>query len=858
MQSAVIYTCPMHPEVRQDHPGKCPKCGMNLVPEGEQSEHGHHEHHAHGQEAHHDCCGGHKKEHEEKSCCGGEKHHAAEHTCCGGEKEANESEHSCCGGGHEHHHKPVKKQSGGKIKYVCPMCPSICEDKPGDCPMCGMPLEPDRPVPKSGKTIWTCPMHPEIRQDHPGECPLCGMALEPEGPVKEHEGHDHDSESAIMTARFWFATILAVPVVLLDMLPMLGVPLDDFIRNTDNLWLQFVLTTTALAGPGRFLFVRGAKSFASWNLNMFSLIALGTGAAYLFSTVALIFPDIFPHEYSHGDGVKVYFESAAVIVALVLMGQMLEARARGKTGAALEALMQQAPADAWKVSEDGSETKVSLDEVQAGDTLRVKPGEKVPVDGVILEGKSSLDESMITGEPVPVEKGTGDAVTGGTLNGKGGFLMRAEHVGEDTVLSQIVNMVSQAQRSRAPIQKVADRVAGIFVPAVMAASVASFVCWLIWGPQGQALSYAVVNAVAVLIIACPCALGLATPISIMVGVGRGAQAGLLIKNAESLERLEKIDTLCVDKTGTLTEGRPRLTGIRPAEGMEKNEVLRLAAAVEQASEHPLAGAIVATAQERELTLPKVSDFDSETGAGVQGQVDGKTVLVGKRDHLDDAGVDTSVLLGEAQKLSDDGNTVLWAAADGKLLGLLAVADPIKESTPLALKELHEQGIRVIMLTGDGQGAAKAVAEKLGIDDFMAEVKPEDKIGKVESLKKDGRKVAMAGDGINDAPALAAADVGIAMGTGTDVAMESAGITLVQGDLRGIARAVLLSRAIMKNIRQNLFFAFIYNGAGVPIAAGILYPFFGILLHPMFAALAMSLSSVSVIGNALRLRKTRLE
>lgn len=742
--------------------------------------------------------------------------------------------------------------------YTCPMHPEIEQDRPGECPKCGMDLEPKDPLkaikPQKGQ-IYTCPMHPEIREDHPGQCPKCGMDLELEGvPEAEDEG---SNEAKIMTRRFYLALSMALPVLLLDMLPMVGIPLEKVIPEMFNRWAQFILTSLALFWPGWFLFMRGGKSFLSWNLNMFSLITLGVSAAYIFSVVGLLAPGLFPEQFQHNGMVKVYFESAAVIVALVILGQMLEANARGRTGEALKLLMQQAPDEAWKISDNGEETKVAVEDLHEGDLLRVKPGEKVPVDGAITEGRSTIDESMITGEPIPVEKTSGDEVTGGTLNATGSFLMRASKVGDDTMLSQIVTMVANAQRSRAPIQKVADRVAGIFVPLVMLAAIISFVCWMIWGGD-QRLSYAILNAVSVLIIACPCALGLATPISIMVGVGRGAGEGVLVKNAESLERLQKVDVLCVDKTGTLTEGKPSLVDVTVRNEMPEEDFLTLAASLEQSSEHPLAAAIVRSAKERGLSLKKVDDFQSITGGGVEGEIDGKKIVVGKRSLLENAQIEiASNVLQQAEVQQNAGQTVMWMAIDGRLAGTLAVADPIKETSQAAVDELHALGLKIIMLTGDNAGTAKHVAQALGIDDFMAEVKPEEKIGKVKSLKEEGKHVAMAGDGINDAPALAEADVGIAMGTGTDVAMESAGITLVKGDLRGIAKAVRLSRGIMGNIRQNLFFAFIYNGIGVPIAAGILYPFFHVLLHPMFAALAMSLSSVSVIINALRLKRLKL-
>ena len=661
-----------------------------------------------------------------------------------------------------------------------------------------------------------------------------------------------------MTRRFWVAVALTVPVLLLAMLPMLGVPLDRWIGARLNTWLQLILSTPVVLWCGWPFFERGWRSVATWNLNMFTLIALGTGAAYLYSFVAVLFPDLIPENFRHHGTVEVYFEAAAVIVTLVLLGQVLELRARRRTGAAIRELLSLVPPTA-RVVRDGQEREVPLEEVHRGDVLRVRPGEKIAVDGKLTEGKSTVDESMITGEPMPVEKSKDDPVIGGTVNQTGSFLMVAEKVGEDTVLSQIVNLVADAQRSRAPIQKVADVVAGYFVPAVVVIAVITFLVWAIAAPEQPALAWALVNAVAVLIIACPCALGLATPMSIMVGVGRGAKEGVLIKDAEVLEALEKVDTLVVDKTGTLTEGRPKLTECRPASPWSEDELLRLAAAVEQHSEHPLAHAIVAGANDRGLTLPTVEGFDSVTGGGVHGTVESETVLVGKRSLLADRGVqDLAALDDRADELQRQGHTVMFVAVGGRFAGLVAVSDPIKNSTPEAVRALHELGLRIIMLTGDNEKTAKVVAGKLGIDEFHGGVRPEDKHERIKALRAEGHKVAMAGDGINDAPALAEADVGIAMGTGTDVAIESSGVTLVKGDLRGIVKALKLSRHTMRNIRQNLFFALIYNALGVPIAAGVLYPISAhLLLNPMIAAAAMSFSSVSVVVNSLRLRTMRL-
>ncbi len=761
--------------------------------------------------------------------------------------------------GHDHaHHEPApRKHQSASSKYFCPMCEGVESDKPGTCLKCGMALESARPAASRQKVVYTCPMHPEIEQDGPGTCPKCGMVLEPKATQPESE--EDDSELRSMTRRFWVAVALTVPVFLLAMLPMLGVPLDRWLGAKLNTWLQLVLSTPVVLWCGWPFYERGWRSIVTWNLNMFTLIALGTGAAYLYSFVAVLFPDRIPDSFRHHGTVAVYFEAAAVILTLVLLGQVLELRARRRTGAAIRELLSLVPPTA-RVVRDGQEREVPLEEVHRGDILRVRPGEKIAVDGKLTEGKSTVDESMITGEPMPVEKSKDDPVIGGTVNQTGSFLMVAEKVGQDTVLSQIVNMVADAQRSRAPIQKVADLVAGYFVPAVVVIAVITFMVWAIAAPEQPALAWALVNAVAVLIIACPCALGLATPMSIMVGIGRGAKEGVLIKDAEVLEILEKVDTLVVDKTGTLTEGRPKLTECRPAPPWSEEELLRFAAGVEQHSEHPLAHAIVAGAHDRGLTLPTVEGFDSVTGGGVHGTVEDKTVLVGKRSLFADRGVqDFAALDDRAEELQRQGRTVIFVAVDGQLAGLVAVSDPIKDSTPEAVQALHDLGLRIIMLTGDNETTAKVVAEKLGIDEFHGGVLPQDKQERIKALQAEGRKVAMAGDGINDAPALAEADVGIAMGTGTDVAIESSGVTLVKGDLRGIVKALKLSRHTMRNIRQNLFFALIYNALGVPVAAGVLYPISAhLLLNPMLAAAAMSFSSVSVVGNALRLRTMRLK
>jgi len=705
-------------------------------------------------------------------------------------------------------------------------------------------------------TQYTCPMHPEIVRDAPGDCPICGMALEPMGVPTGDEGPN--PELVDFTRRFWVGAVLTVPLLVLTMGPFVGLGfVRDFFGERTTLWIELVLGTPVILWSGWPFFVRGVKSVVSRNLNMFTLIAMGVGAAYLFSVVAVLVPAIFPAGFRNAEGhVGVYFEAGAVIVVLVLLGQLLELGARERTGAAIRALLDLAAKTARIIREDGREEEIPLEDVHVGDHLRVRPGDKVPVDGLVVEGRSSIDESMISGEPIPVEKAEGDRITGATINGTGTLVMEATRVGADTMLAQIVEMVARAQRSRAPIQKLADSVAGIFVPAVIAVALIAFAAWSIWGPS-PAFSYALVSAVAVLIIACPCALGLATPMSIMTATGRGAQAGVLIKNAEALERFAKVDTLIIDKTGTLTLGKPKLVGVLPEDGQEEEGVLRLAASLERGSEHPLAEAIVTGAEERGIALVKAEDFQAITGKGVKGVVDGKPVALGNAALLTDLGIDGGALAQTANARRDEGETVMFVIVDAKIAGLVAVADPIKETTQDALDALHAQGFRIIMATGDNERTAAAVAYKLGIDEVRADVLPEDKARIIKDLQAEGHKVAMAGDGVNDAPALAQADVGIAMGTGADVAIESAGITLVKGDLNGVVRARHLSRATMRNIKQNLFFALVYNAAGVPIAAGILFPFFGILISPMFAAAAMSLSSVSVIGNALRLRTVKV-
>ena len=711
-------------------------------------------------------------------------------------------------------------------------------------------------APSAAKSIYTCPMHSEVQQDHPGNCPKCGMTLE----LKTVTAGTDDEESAElrdMTRRFWIGAALALPVFVLAMAHLIS-PLgkQPWVGNNVSRWMQFALATPVVGWAGWPLLHRGWRSVVTRHLNMFTLIGIGVGAAFVLSAVAMLTPGVFPDTMQHGGKVAIYFESAAVIVVLVLLGQVLELRARSRTGSAIKALLNLAPPTARQVA-PGGDHEVPLDQVKVGDWLHVVPGDKVPVDGVVVEGHSSVEESMITGEPLPVEKAVGDKVTGGTVNGTGSFVMRAERVGNDTLLGQIVNMVAEAQRSRAPIQGLADKVAGIFVPAVLTASVLTFVVWMWLGPEPR-FAHAIVNAVAVLIIACPCALGLATPMSIMVGVGRGAQEGVLVKNAEALERLEKVTTLVVDKTGTLTAGKPKLVDVLPTSGFDAKEILTLAGSLEQNSEHPLAAAIVQGAKEQGLVLAAVTDFRSVTAGGVAGAIAGRAVMIGKPDFLRNEKITgLEPLEASAVKLQDTGKTAMFVAIDGKPAGILAVADPIKSTTPEAIGELHALGLQLVMLTGDNRRTADAVAKELGLDAVVSGIEPAGKVAHVKKLRAEGKHVAMAGDGINDAPALSEAEVGIAMGTGTDVAMQSAGVTLVRGDLRGIAKAIRLSRATMRNIRQNLFFAFLYNALGIPLAAGVLYPFFGLLLSPIIAGAAMSLSSVSVIGNALRLRKVAL-
>ena len=750
--------------------------------------------------------------------------------------------------------KPDKRPGESGAIYSCPMHPEVQQEGPGSCPKCGMALEAiGVPVP-SGRTEYTCPMHPEVVRNEPGDCPICGMALEPRGVAVEEDTAELDD----MTRRFWISTLLAIPVFISAMgSEFWPETFAGIIAPATRQWIELVLATPVVWWGGWLFFTRGWQSLVTRNLNMFTLIGLGVGVAWSYSVIAVLLPGIFPQSVFSADGVvPVYFEAAAVITALVLLGQVLELRARSRTNAAIKLLLGLAPNTARIVRDDGSEEDIPLEQVQVGDTLRVRPGEKVPVDGTVLDGNSSVDESMVTGEPIPVEKTAGERLIGATVNGTGSLLMQAEKVGADTLLSQIVHMVAEAQRSRAPIQKLVDIVAGYFVPAVVLIAVITLIVWGFFGPEPR-LAHAVINAVAVLIIACPCALGLATPMSIMVGTGKGAMLGVLIKNAEALEVMQKVDTLVVDKTGTLTEGKPKLVSVQATGEISEDELLRLAASLERASEHPLAEAIVRGVKERGIVLAQAEDFQSVTGKGVTGRVDDRRVALGNLKLFEALAVDAGDLPQRADAHRAEGQTVMLLAVDGQAAGLIGVADPIKETTPEAIRDLHKEGIQLVMLTGDSRKTAEAVAGRLEIDRVQAEVLPEQKAEVVRQLQAEGRIVAMAGDGINDAPALAQAQVGIAMGTGTDVAMESAGVTLVKGDLRGIVRARRLSRATMRNIRQNLFFAFIYNSLGVPVAAGVLYPVFGLLLSPMIAAAAMSFSSVSVITNALRLRNTRL-
>ena len=749
---------------------------------------------------------------------------------------------------------PAATPSEGAGAYVCPMCPEVRSAKPDACPRCGMALERETPVAAATHVEYTCPMHPQIVRPGPGHCPICGMALEPRTVTAQEE---ENPELRDMTRRFWSSVALTAPLLMVamgDMLP--GMPMQRLLPAGWKPWIELILATPVVLWGGAPFFQRGWTSIVNRSTNMFTLIAMGTGVAYLYSLAATVVPQVFPASFREMGGTPaLYFEAAAAITTLVLLGQVLELRARSRTGAAIRALLDLSPKMA-RVLRDGREEDTPLEKVVPGDQLRVRPGEKIPVDGVVLEGTSGVDESMITGEAIAVSKGPGSRVIGATVNATGSLVMRAERVGSETLLAQIVRMVSQAQRSRAPIQRLADRVAGWFVPAVIAIAILTFAAWSLLGPEPR-LAHALVNAVAVLIIACPCALGLATPIAIMVGTGRGAQAGVLIKNAEALELMEKVDTLVIDKTGTLTDGKPRVASVITTMGWNENDLLRLVASLEQGSEHPLGAAVLEAARSRSLVLANQNEFQSHTGRGVSGQVDGKKILIGNERLLDENRVSAAGLAQKAAELRRSGQTVILIAVDGKEAGLIGIADSIKASAAQALSELKREGLRLVMLTGDSRATAEAVAKTLGIEEFEAEVLPGKKSEVVERLQKEGRTVAMAGDGINDAPALAQADVGVAMGTGTDIAIESGGITLVKGDLEGIVRARKLSQATMRNIRQNLFFAFVYNSLGVPIAAGVLYPFFGLLLSPILAAAAMSLSSVSVITNSLRLRKVKL-
>ncbi len=740
------------------------------------------------------------------------------------------------------------------MQYTCPMHPEVVSDKPGDCPKCGMALEPTMPQIDKGKVIYTCPMHPEIEQDHPADCPKCGMVLEPKNVMKEDNLEQKEIKK--LGCKFWIGLILGLPVVFLALEEMIPVLKLGFISYKVSVWLQLILSTPAIFWSGGFFYTKAWESIINRSLNMFTLIAMGVGAAYSYSVIAVLFPQIFPESLKMEGRLNLYFEAAVVITVLVILGQYLEAKARAQTGQAIKALLGLAAKNAHRIK-DGKEEEVPIEEIQKGDLLRVRPGEKIPLDGVITEGRSTIDESMISGEPIPVEKKEGDKVIGATVNQTGTFVMRTEKIGSETLLSQIVHMVAEAQRSRAPIQGLADKVAGYFVPAVILIAVVTFIIWANWGPEPR-LAHALINAIAVLIIACPCALGLATPMSIMVGVGRGAQSGILIKNAEAIEKAEKITHVLTDKTGTLTEGKPRVTAVVPAQGMKEKELLIIAGSLERSSEHPLARAVIDYAKEENIQLNNVTDFESVTGGGVKGRLNGKLTYLGKQKFIEEMAESLpEVLKNKSVELQEKAQTVVWVASEKQAIGILGISDPIKKTTSQAIEALHKKGCKVIMLTGDNKKTAQAIAKELNIDDVHAELEPQDKQKIVKEFKQQGALVMMAGDGINDAPALAEAEVGVAMGTGTDVAIESAGMTLVKGDLNGIVKALTLSQSVMHNIRQNLFFAFIYNSLGVPIAAGVLYPFFGILLSPIIAGAAMAFSSVSVVGNSLRLRRVKL-
>ncbi len=771
------------------------------------------------------------------------------------ESNPNDSKPCCHSDPHSHHEHENDARPTATSKYYCPMCAGVESDQPGDCPKCGMRLEKNPSYHASTEPVWTCPMHPEIQQPSPGQCPKCGMDLERVG--GDSESDEERQEIRSLAVRFWASLAMTIPVFALafgGMVP--GVSLESWIPHTVSKWIEFAFATPVVFWAGSLFFVRGWRSIVNRSPNMFTLIMLGVGAAWSFSAVAVLAPGIFPESFRTDGEVGLYFEAASVITVFVLLGQWLEGQARSSTNQAIKNLLGLAAKTAHRLI-DGKEEEVSVNQLMIGDLIRVRPGEKIPIDGAITDGSSTIDESMISGEPIPVEKTAGDKVIGATVNQRGSFIMKVGAVGSDTLLSQIVHMVANAQRSRAPIQKLADQVSKYFVPIVVAASFITFLVWSLWGPV-PALAYAIVNAVAVLIIACPCALGLATPVSIMVGVGKGAQYGILIRNAEAIERMERITHLITDKTGTLTEGRPEVVATIIAPDADEHTLLQTAAAIEMHSEHPLARAITKKAEQKGIEIPTVQNFESVTGGGVYAEIAGQTIRVGKRAFLEKENIILAPeLLNRADLLQSQAKTVVWVARNEQVLGAIAIADPIKASTPGAIKALHQMGIKVIICTGDNAKTAQAVSKELGIDDFKAEVSPKDKQDFVESLKLQNQRVAMAGDGINDAPALAAADVGIAMGTGTDVAIESASVTLVKGDLQGIVSSITLSRAVMRNIRQNLFFAFIYNAIGIPIAAGVLYPFFGILLSPMIAGAAMSFSSVSVISNALRLRRASI-
>ncbi len=855
------FTCPMHPEVKEPGPGKCPQCGMALEPVSAgkpEAPAGESPLETRPQELLDPVCGMTVPPDTPRRFTyqGREYGFCSEH-CLNKFREQPENYLQAEEGEERKPAAPPKEKPApaAGAYYTCPMDPEVRQAEPGTCPKCGMALEPAAPPAPLTRTEWVCPMDPEVVQDSPGNCPKCGMALEPRTVTAEEE---ENPELRDMRRRFWLSLILTVPLVVIamgDYLP--GRPLKSLASGHVWGWVELGLATPVVLWGGWPFFLRGVRSVLNRSLNMFTLIGLGVSVAYLYSLIAKLFPGIFPDSFRDAAGeVGVYFEAAAFIVTLVLLGQVLELRARSQTSAAIKTLLGLAPKTARSIKEDGTEEDVPLEQVQVGDRLRVRPGEKVPVDGTIIEGKSSVDESMITGEPIPVEKAAGDRVIGATINGSGSLVMRAERVGAGTLLAQIVQMVAEAQRSRAPIQKLVDVVAAYFVPTVVAIAIVTFAVWALIGPPPR-MAHAIINAVAVLIIACPCALGLATPMSIMVATGKGATVGVLFKNAEAIEVMRQVDTLVVDKTGTLTEGKPKLVTVRPTGTTDERAFLHLAASLERGSEHPLAAAIVRGAEEWGVKLAGAQNFEYLTGKGVRGEVDGHRVALGNRRLLEELGIDPGEEAGQADSLRQEGQTVMFVAMDGKFAGLVGVADPIKETTPPAIVRLHDDQVRIVMLTGDNRTTAQAVARQLGIDEVIPEVLPDQKAEKVKELQQEGRIVAMAGDGINDAPALAQAQVGIAMGTGTDVAMESAGVTLVKGDLRAIVRARLLSRATLRNIKQNLFFAFIYNSLGIPIAAGVLYPWFGILLSPIIAAAAMSFSSVSVVTNALRLRRVHL-